>query len=90
MSYLQKNSNIAYQPQMRPSPLLQLRTTFTSHRVPEVILFLFSKIEIKYKINCPACTKKTVFYDLRHLILTKTNHEEEELFVTDKFINQKP
>lgn len=50
---------------------------------------LFSKIEPKFLIICPTCCKKTVFYDIRHLILTQAVKEdaEEELFVTDRFLS---
>lgn len=52
-----------------------------------VLLNTSRKIELKYQITCPTCTKRTVFYDLRHLILTsQQSNEEEQLFVTDKFI----
>jgi len=44
--------------------------------------------EDKLKIICPACQKKTVLYDLRHLLVC--GHQEEGVFVTDKFIDQKP
>lgn len=47
-------------------------------------------MEVKYQIICPTCTKRTVFYDLRHLILVQQNsNDDEELFVTDKFVSSK-
>ena len=45
-----------------------------------------STLEQKFKIVCPTCHKKTVTYDLRHLIVTS---QEDGCFVTDRFVGQK-
>lgn len=48
-----------------------------------------SNLETRYRIVCPICHKKTITYDLRHLIINMTE-QDEDLFVTTKFINKKP
>lgn len=48
-----------------------------------------SPLETKYGIICPLCHKKTITYDLRHLIINNTEMDED-LFVTTKFISKKP
>ena len=46
-----------------------------------------NNLEQKYKIVCPTCNKKTVLYDLRHLIIC--GHQDEGNFVSDRFIGTK-
>ena len=46
-------------------------------------------METKYKVVCPACQTKTITYDIRHLIISLTE-QDEDLYVTSKYLTKKP
>ena len=71
-------------------PCYQCGQTLTTVDANSYLSSYLRKMEVKYQIVCPTCTKRTVFYDLRHLILVQHNsNDDEELFVTDKFVSSK-
>lgn len=75
MPTLQSQIQLAHQPQVRPSSLLPLRLPNNHCRSREVIINLSSPLETKYRIICPICYKKTITYDLRHLIINSTEQD---------------
>lgn len=47
-------------------------------------------LESRYRIICPVpnCLKKTITYDLRHLIISNTE-VDEDMYVTSKYVTRK-
>lgn len=88
MPHLQAGAPRANQPALLAPSLLPVLAVPAGPRISNVRASLPRKIETKYRIICPACTQKTVFYDLRHLILEGHRSNDEEYFVTDRYLSK--
>lgn len=66
-----------------------MRISYHDPRSRDVKFSPFSDLEVKYKIVCPLCQRKTVTYDIRHLIISMTE-QDEDLYVTTKYLSKKP